>query len=353
LAGSESSDASLRLVVVHSGAAVPCGGKGQTENMARVLVTGPTGASGQYILERLMTTDHDVNVLALPDSIHRMNYRDRIRIVPGHLHDPVALAEALDGVEIVFHAAITGLHKAVSPDRMIEINTSGTAALVAAAGGRIRRFVLVSSFVVLAPHRSPAVWPVRDDALRMPNGNPQQTAFAESLIAAEDIVFDAADRRQFEHCTLRPTHIAGRAGGTIDSIVTGLLRGTTDPEAERRTWGVMHWAHGSDLARAALLVAGHEETGNQCFTVAGDQPVTIHDIQAILWDLLNIGRDGNMFAETAALHNLGLAMFDSARLKALGWVPQMTMRDCLAECLGRLEFHSSASLRMPPHMLDS
>jgi len=321
--------------------------------MAKVLVTGPTGASGQYILERLMTTDHDVRVLALPDSIHRMNFRDRIEIVPGHLHDRQSLDEALAGVEIVFHAALIGPPPALTPERMIEVNAQGTAALVAAAAGRVRRFVLVSSNNVFSPHRSPAVWPLRDEALRMAHGNPQQTALGESLIAAEDAVFDAADRGLFEHCTLRPTVIAGRAGGFIDNLVTGILRGTANLDLQRRMWDVMQWIHGSDLARAALLVAGHPDTANRCFTVAGDQPVTIYDIQAMLWDLMNIGRSGNPHAEIASLNNLGLPKFDSAGLKALGWVPQRTMRDCLAECLGRLEFHSSASLRLPPHMVDS
>ena len=192
-----------------------------------------------------------------------------------------------------------------------------------------------------------------EEALRMAHGNPQQTALGESLIAAEDIVFDAADRGLFQHCTLRPTVIAGRAGGFIDTLVTGILRGTSNLDLQRRMWDVMQWTHGSDLARAALLVAMHDGTANQCFTVAGDQPVTIYDIQSMLWDLLNIGRPGNAFAENAAMNNIGLPKFDATRLKSLGWVPQMTMRDCLAECLGRLEFHSSASLRMPPHMLDS
>lgn len=321
--------------------------------MAKVLVTGPTGASGQYILERLMTTDDDVRVLALPDSMHRMNFRDRIEIIPGHLHDRRSLDEALEGVEIVYHAALISPPPALPPERMMEVNASGTAALVDAAGGRVRRFVMVSSNNVFTPHRSPAVWPLRDDAPRMAHGNPQQTALGESLIAAEDIVFDAADRGLFEHCTLRPSVLAGRGGGFIDDMVTGIIRGNANLELLRRMWDVMQWTHGSDLARAALLVGGHPDTGNQCFTVCGNQPVTVYDIQAMLWDLLNIGRPGNSYLEAASMNNLGLPKFEAARLKALGWAPQFSMRDCLAECLGRLEFHSSASLRLPMHMLDS
>ncbi len=320
--------------------------------MAKVLVTGPTGASGQYILERLMTTDHDVCVLALPDSMHRMNFRDRIRIVPGHLHDRQSLDEALQDVDVVFHAALIRPQSVFSHERMRDVNVSGTAALVDAAGGRVRRFVLISAEAVFAPHRSPMVWPLRDDALRMVSGDAQQAAFAESLIAAEDIVFDAADRGQFEHVTLRPTNIAGRSGGLIDTIVDNSLRKPV-PEGEQQTLDVMHWIHGSDVARAALHVAWHKDAANRCFIASGDQPVTIYDIQAMLWDLLNVGRPWPVLSDTAARNNLGLPKFESKGLKALGWMPEKSIRDCLAECLGRLEFHSSASLKIPQHMLDN
>lgn len=278
--------------------------------MARVLVTGPTGASGQYVLERLMTTGHDVRVLALPNSIHRMNFRDRIEIIPGHLHDRTSLDEALEGVEIVFHTALISPPPALTPERMMQVNGEGTAELVKAAWGKVRRFVLVSSNNVFSPHRSPAVWPLRDDALRMPHGNPQQIALGESLIAAEDAVFDAAEQGAFEHCTLRPTVVSGRSGGFIDQMVTGLIRGTANMDISRRMWDVMQWIHGSDLARAAILVSEAPEAANKCFTVAGDQPVTIYDIQSLTWELMNIGRPGNPYAETAAQNNIGLPKFD-------------------------------------------
>lgn len=321
--------------------------------MALVLVTGPTGPAGQYILERLMTTSHDVRVLALPDSMHRMNFRDRIEIVPGHLEDPVSLREALENVEIVFHAALVGAKPGLTPERQMEINGAGTAALAEAAAGRVSRFVLVSSNNVYTPHRSPAVWPLRDDALRMAHGNPPQVALGESLIAAEDAVFEATERGAFEHVILRPTVIAGRSANFIDNMVIGILKETGNLELQRRMWDIMQWTHGTDLARAALLTAEAPEAANQCFLVAGESPITIYDVQSLLWDILNVGRDGNPHAEIAAINNLGLPKFDPARLRALGWAPEVSVRQCLIEVVGRLEFHSSASLRLPPHMVDS
>lgn len=321
--------------------------------MAKVLVTGPTGASGQYVLERLMTTDHAVRVFALPDSMHRINFRDRIEIVPGQLADRRALREALEGVEVVFHTALVSPPPSLTAETMHAVNVEGTRNLVEACAGKIDRLVLVSSNNVYTPHRSPAMWPLVDDALRMAHGNPQQAALGESLIAAEDEVFEAAARGAFDFAVLRPTVIAGRSASFIETMLVGILRGTGNLEMQRRMWDTMQWTHGTELSSAALLVAHHPQARNQCFLVAGDEPVTIYDIQSKIWELMNIGRNDNPFAQIAACNNIGLPKFDPRKLRALGWRPNVSVRQCIAEVLGRLEFYSSESIRLPPHLVES
>lgn len=321
--------------------------------MAKVLVTGPSGAAGQYVLEMLMTTDHDVRVLALPDSMHRINFRDRIEMVPGQLSDPQALREAVAGVELVFHAAVVGPPPALKPETMMAINAQGTRDLIAACAGGIRRFVMISSNNVYTPHRSPAMWPLVDDAPRMAHGNPQQTALGESLIAAEDAVMDAAARGEIDFAILRPTVIAGRSAAFIENMIVGILQGTANLDLQRRMWDMMQWTHGTDLARAAALVAEHDGARNQCFLVAGAEQITIYDVQSLIWDIMNIGLSDNPHAELAACHNIGLPKFDPRKLRALGWRPQVGVRQCIAEILGRLEFFSSTAIRLPAHMVEA
>lgn len=320
--------------------------------MAKVLVTGPTGASGQYVLELLMTTGHDVRVFALPDSMHRINFRDRIEIVPGQLSDRDAVREATNEIDLVFHTALISPPPALNPDTMNAVNVEGTRNLVEACAGRIDRLVLVSSNNVYTPHRSPATWPLLDDAPRWAHGNPQQTALGESLIAAEDLVFEAAARGKFDYAVLRPTLIAGRRCPFIERMITDIIQGTGDLDQQRRMWDTMQWVHGSDLARAALLGASHDAARNQCFLVAGAEPITVYDVQSLIWELMNIGRTDNPYAEIASCNNIGLRKFLPRKLKELGWRPRIGVRQCVGEVLGRLEFYSSASIRMPAYMLD-
>ncbi|SMX34734.1 NAD-dependent epimerase/dehydratase family protein [Actibacterium lipolyticum] len=318
----------------------------------KVLVTGPTGAVGQYILEMLMTTGYDVRVLALPDSMHRINFRDRIEMVPGELSDDIALEEALKDIDIVFHAALVSPPPAMKPETMNAVNIEGTRNLLKACAGKIKRFVLVSSNNVYAPHRSPAMWPLLDDALRQAHGNPQQAALGESLIAAEDLVFEAAERGEIEYSILRPTVTAGRKCPFIESMVTTILRNPDNLEMQRRMWDMMQWSHGTDIASAALLVAEHEKAVNQCFLVAGAEPVTIYDVQALMWEVMNVGKSDNPYAEIASRNNMGIPKFEPRKLHALGWRPQVGVKQCIAEVLGRLEFYSSAAIKMPAHLLD-
>jgi len=320
--------------------------------VVKVLVTGPTGAAGQYVLEILMTTGHSVRVLALPETLHRINFRDRIEIVPGELSDPIALREAVKGVEVVFHTALISPPPVLKPEHMNAVNVDGTRNLLAACGDRVRRMVLISSNNVYTPHRSPAMWPLSDDALRMAHGNPQQAALGESLIAAEDLVLEAAAQGRIEHSILRPTVVSGRSSSFVATMITTILNTPANLEMQRRMWDMMQWVHGSDVARAALLVADHVAARNQCMLVAGAEPVTVYDVQKLMWDVMNPGRSGNPYAGIAACNNIGLPKFEPRKLRALGWAPLVSVKQCIAEVLNRLEFASSASLKMPAHLLD-
>lgn len=318
----------------------------------KVLLTGPTGAVGQYILEVLMTTGYDVRVLSLPDSMHRSNFRDRIDMVPGQLSDRIALEEAVDGVDLVFHAALISPPPARRPEDMWAVNVEGTRNLLEVCANRVQRFVHISSNNVYTPHRSPALWPLQDDALREAHGNPQQVAVGESLIAAEDLIFEAAARGEIDYAILRPTTVAGRKCPFIEQMIISIIQERGDIEIQRRMWDQMQWAHGADIGRAAITVATHEQARNESFLVAGDEPITIYDVQRIIWDIMNVDQEDNPYADIASRNNLGLRKFNCDKLKTLGWTPQIGVRQCVAEVLGRLEFYSSAAIKMPEYLLD-
>lgn len=316
----------------------------------KVLLTGPSGAVGQYVLEALMRTDMEVRVFALPDSMHRINYRDRIEIVPGDLADPRALDAALDGVELVLHTALISPPPRIDPDMLEHVNVGGTRNLIAASWGKVSRLVMVSSNNVYVPHRTPDLWPLTDDAPREAHGNPAQQALGESLIRAEDLIFEAAEVGAFDYTVLRPSIIAGRTSPFVDNLITQLIRNPDAAEGLRRMWDTMQWTHGTDIGTATRLAADHPDLRNRCAVVASEEPITAYDVLSLMWEIMNVGLENNPYAEIASRNNVGLPKFHPARLRAAGWRPRMNAKDCIREVLGRLEFYSSSAAKLPAYL---
>jgi len=76
--------------------------------MVRCLVTGGAGFIGSHIVRGLLDTGHKVRVLDCLSTGKKANLEevsDRIDFIEGDICDPIAVREALSGVERVFHQA--------------------------------------------------------------------------------------------------------------------------------------------------------------------------------------------------------------------------------------------------------
>lgn len=118
--------------------------------MARVLVTGGAGFIGRHLVAALVAGGHKVTVL---DNLHRGN-RDAVeslgisRFVASDIRDPVAVAEAAGGMQIIYHlAAQSNVLGAVSDiDYSFTTNVIGTYNVLNAARDLdVERIVFTSS----------------------------------------------------------------------------------------------------------------------------------------------------------------------------------------------------------------
>ena len=119
--------------------------------MARYLITGGAGFIGSNLAHALVERKESVRILDDFSSGRPKNLdgiHDRVEVVRGDLRDPVAVARAVQGIEIVFHqAALNSNPRSIrEPGPTNAVNVGGTVLLLEAArNAGVRRLVYASS----------------------------------------------------------------------------------------------------------------------------------------------------------------------------------------------------------------
>ncbi len=210
-----------------------------------ILLTGGTGFVGGHVAEGLAAAGHRVRALTRGRDDGGVLAGAGAETVRGSLEDPASLAAAVEGVEVVVHAA--GLIKARSPSEFHGVNAGGTLRLLRAcaeARPRPRRFVLVSSLAAQGPSASGR--PLREDDPGLPVSH-----YGWSKRRAERIARAFADR--LEVVVVRPPAVYGpRDRETLPFFriaATGLL-----PRLPGRDLRLV-LVHVSDLAAGVLAAA--------------------------------------------------------------------------------------------------
>jgi len=112
-----------------------------------ILITGSTGYIGQHLVRRLMAQGEHLRCLARdPQKAARLFPGVEIEIVRGDTADQPSLAEAVQGVDTVVHAAFMTADRKESPgNRYEETNVQGTANLIKASEeAGVRRVIEIS-----------------------------------------------------------------------------------------------------------------------------------------------------------------------------------------------------------------
>jgi len=119
--------------------------------MAVKLVTGGAGFIGSHLAERLTELGHEVRVLDNFTTGRRENIahlEGRIQVIEGDIRDAATAAEAVKGVDAVFHlAALASVPRSVDdPFASNDVNVNGTLTmLIASRDAGVRRLVYSSS----------------------------------------------------------------------------------------------------------------------------------------------------------------------------------------------------------------
>jgi len=181
-----------------------------------VLVTGGTGLIGRALLERLLSAGNQVKALARSEASAGELGALGAEPVRGDVLDLESLAAAMQGCELLYHAAGANAFCVRDPSPMFEANVRGSENVVrAAARAGVRRVVYTSSAAALgeasgtigsegSPHRG---WFYSD--------------YERSKFEAEQAVFAAAGETGLDVVSVNPASVQGpgRATGSAKLLL--------------------------------------------------------------------------------------------------------------------------------------
>ena len=241
-----------------------------------VLVTGATGFLGHHLVEALVRCGARPVVLVRDPSRIAPEVVDHVRVVRGDLRDGEAVADAIEGVDLVFHAAAVTTNKAPATLHE-EINVAGTRLLMKeAAQAGVRRVVHASSVIVYG------VRPGRDvvsEATAMDRSERRWDHYLRTKVQGEDAAREeTAAANGVELVILRLGILYGHERPLQPGIVTvGPLRLLMGDGRNH-----LPYLHVDDAVDAMLLAGTVERAAGRTYNVIGEAELRVRDVTRLV-----------------------------------------------------------------------
>jgi dTDP-L-rhamnose 4-epimerase len=343
----------------------------------KVLVTGGAGFIGSHLVDALLARGYSVRVLdAMVPQVHKNQEPEhldpRAEFLRGDICDPLLLARALDGVEVVCHqAAEVGVGQSMyEPVRYMRANTLGTTMLleeISKKRNAVRKIVAASSMSIygegeyecakcgrVAPRlRDPQQLRAKHWDVQCPTCNseltPVPTTEAKPLFPTSVYAISKQDQEQL--CL-----VMGRAYGVptvalryfnvygtrqaLSNPYTGLcaifssrLLNDKNPLVFEDGEQSRDFVHVSDIVQANLLAIEKSEADYEALNIGTGVATTVNEMAK----LLSAGLGKNIAGEITGQYREGdirHCVADIAKAKRLlGYAPGVALKDGLRELL--------------------
>ncbi|MBY0494608.1 MAG: NAD-dependent epimerase/dehydratase family protein [Cyanobacteria bacterium] len=290
---------------------------------SHALVTGGAGFIGSHLTRALLADGRAVTVLDNLSVGRREVVPDGARFVHGDIRDERAVAEALAGVDCVFHLAaqvtIRGSFDRFHED--LDTNVMGTARLLRAVDPtRVKWFTLASSMAIYSDSDSPK--PIDESHPKRPI-----SPYGVGKLAAEDVSQQVLEARGIPFTATRFFNTYGPGQtftpyvGVLTIFVTRLLRGEPitifgDGEQQR------DFIHVKDIVAGAMAAPGREPGRYNLGTGRG---TSLNQLAAMVLAKLAPGKQANHAPAQAGELRFSVADISAAR-RALGFSPTRTLQ---------------------------
>lgn len=293
----------------------------------RVFVAGHRGMVGSAVCRRL--TREDVEILTATRA--ELNLRDASAVAAW-------MASRRPDVVVMAAAKVGGIHaNNTYPVDFLQENLMIQNAVIEGAHlADVERFLFLGSSCIY-PKLSPQ--PIPEAALLTGSLEPTNEPYAIAKIAGIKLV--EAYRRQYgrDWISAMPTNLYGPGDNyhpENSHVLPALLRRFHEAklrsDREVVVWGsgrpLREFMHADDLADALIFVLQHFSDA-QHINIGSGQEVSIRELAEIIRDV--VWEDVALQFDTGKPDGTPRKLMDSARLQALGWTPQIELREGIAD----------------------
>lgn len=231
------------------------------------LITGATGFVGSHVADRVHARGITVRTLARPtaDLTHLKSLG--AEIITGDLNDPVAIAKAVEGVDVVIHAAAkVGDWGPVDDYR--KVNVEGLRLLLEAVKGKpIRRFVHVSSLGVYEARHHHGT----DEGEPLPANHID--GYTQSKVESEKLALDYLRQFQLPITILRPGFVYGPRDRSVLPRLIARLKERSIVYIARGRYA-LNTTYVGNIADACLLAVDNDRAVGEIFNITDGEFVT-------------------------------------------------------------------------------
>ncbi len=254
----------------------------------RILVVGGAGFIGSHIAAALCA-DNEVLIFDNFSSGKRENCPDGATVIEGDIRDEAAVADAADGVDIIFHeAAIVSVDQSVEdPTTSNAVNANGTLTMLETARREDARFVFASSAAI---YGAPESLPVSETDPKQPS-----SPYGLEKLSGDHYCRLYADLYDLPTVALRyfnvygPRQSAGDYAGAITAFATQARDGgplTVHGDGEQ----TRDFVNVADVVQANLLAATTDATG-EAFNIGTGSTTTIQNVAETIRDHVDPAAD--------------------------------------------------------------
>jgi UDP-glucose 4-epimerase len=316
--------------------------------MRRVCVTGGAGFIGSNLADRLSAEGVEVAILDdfrsgrrefVADALRRPG----VRLVEGDVLHTAALEDAIEGCDWVFHLQANAdvRHGLEHPRRDLRQNTLATSNVLEAMRAQgAKRIVFASTGSV---YGEPTVFPTPEDA-----PFPVQTSlYGASKLAGESLIAAYAAGYGFTGVICRFVSILGErySHGHVVDFYRALRRDPTRLRVLGDGRQRKSYLYVGDCLDAMLLAAERhrDEPGGHVYNLGTDETVAVDESIRIVTEHLSLsprilytgGRRG-WVGDSPLIH------LDTARIRALGWRPRLSIEQAVVRTLQWLDANEYA-----------